>query len=155
MSTRQLLVQAMVASAVAMVAIGTYDVAVRQPRTPRLAVVDVAKLYGLAQTQAARGVLQAPGASASGVALSSDAAAGALGTLMRSAEDFGPALSKVLLGLSSDCRCTLVAMAAVFGADATVPDYTAEAGRRLGFDANALASLAAGSADRWDQKEGR
>jgi hypothetical protein len=125
----RLLSNAMVSAVVAMVAIGIYDVAVRQPRTPRLAVVDVARLYELAHERATRNALmavdaiQAPGTSAS--APNTAVLAGeALSQFYRTPEEFGPALSNTMKELSEECRCTLVAMSTVFGADTTIPDYT-------------------------------
>jgi len=129
--------QAMVAAVVVLVAIAVYDVFVRQPRTPRLAVVDIAQLYGLAHDQAARRALRAAEAAASDPA-GVDQPGQTPGRLYRDPQEFGPAFSQVLEKLSGDCRCTLVAMAAVFGADSTVPDYTAEAARRMGLDPGTL-----------------
>ncbi|MGM9489646.1 hypothetical protein [Ideonella sp. YS5] len=133
----RLLSYAIVSGVVAMVAIGIYDVAVRQPRTPRLAVVDVARLYELAHEKASRNALmavdaiQAPGTSAS--APSTAALAGeALSQFYRMPEEFGPALSNTMKELSKECRCTLVAMSTVFGADSTIPDYTEVVATLLG-----------------------
>lgn len=122
---------ASLAGLVATLAIAVYDVTVQRPRSLRLAVVDVATLYGLAQARATRQVMghtEPPSAGASATAAS---AAAELGALFRTAEDFGPALQETLTQIAGDCRCTLVAMAAVFGADASVPDYTAVAAERL------------------------
>jgi hypothetical protein len=134
--------QAGIAAMVTMLAIGAYDTLVRQPRTPRLAVVDVARLYEMAHQRAARQALSAADAARqpSAAASSSSAAAlagEALARLYRTPEEFGPALSGVMKGLADDCRCTLVAMASVFGADATVPDYTDAAAALLGMEVEA------------------
>ena len=133
MPVRNLFSQAMVSAAVVLVAFGVYDVAIRQPRTPRLAVVDVAQLYGLAQQRAERKVLAGMQAAASSPAAAGEAGT-AIGALARGPEEFGPAISAALAALSRECGCTLVAMAAVFGADSTVPDYTTEAAQRMGLD---------------------
>ncbi len=123
---RSLLVQAMVALCVCALGFLAYDRFVRQPRTPHLAVVDVGALYSAAERRAARSVAQPPAGGDQSMAAAAAAA--------KNAEEFGPALQGVLKQISSDCRCTLVAMAAVFGADSTVPDYTAEAAHRLGME---------------------
>lgn len=138
----RVLQQAAVAATVAMALLGAYDTLVRQPRTPRLAVVDVARLYELAQDRAMQRVLRAAEAvedttpSATSPAVSTPAAAtragDALAQLHRLPQSFGPALSTVLKDLADQCRCTLVAMASVFGADATVPDFTETVAARLG-----------------------
>jgi hypothetical protein len=142
MSWHALVNQGTVAAAVAAVAIGIYDLQVRQPNTPRLAVVDVPSLYAAAQQRATRAALVGPNSAQPGsagatadTASNSAAEAGAAGrALMQNAETFGPTLDKTLRQLAVDCDCTLVGMAAVFGAHATMPDYTAEAARRLGLE---------------------
>jgi hypothetical protein len=121
---RSLFVQALVAIAVCALAIGAYDRFVRVPRTPRLAVVDVAVLYATAQRRLTHAVAQSSSANDAPTAATA-------ATATRAAEDFGPALQSVLKQIATECRCTLVAMAAVFGADDTLPDVTEEAARRL------------------------
>lgn len=144
MDERQLINCAMISAAVMTLGVGLYDVAVRQPRTPRLAVVDIAQLYGLAQQQAARKVLTGMEAAASSPAAAGEAEK-AIRDMVRSPQDFGPAISATLADLSKECRCTLVAMAAVFGADSSVPDYTAEAAQRMGLDYPARGSAGSGT----------
>jgi hypothetical protein len=130
----QQILSALLAAAVCAIGIAVYDVTVRQPRTPRLALVDIAKLYTAAdQALKARAL--------------SGAISGAIGNepglqapSLRQGADFGPALESVLTGLAEECRCAIVAMATVFGSDNTLPDFTQEAGRRLGL------ALAAGPA---------
>src|SRR3982750_340069 len=120
-----------IATAVSMLALGVYDMAVRQPRTPRLAVVDIARLYESAERGARRQVLEdasTPDAAASGAARSPVEAA------RRSAEQFGREAERVLTELSGECRCAIVAMAAVIGGNSTVPDFTSEAAHRLGLE---------------------
>lgn len=142
-----LISQAMVAVVVTMVAIGIYDVSVRQPRTLRLAVVDVARLYELAHEKATRNALKAVEAvEAQGVAssarASSELASDALSSFYRTPQEFGPALSRAMEDLSRQCGCTLVAMSTVFGANSNVPDYTDLVATNLGLAAQALAAAA-------------
>jgi hypothetical protein len=127
MSTLRIqLVAAAVASCICALGLGIYDQTVRQPRTPRLALIDIAKIYAAAdlgfKARALEGQLGtgAPGAQ-------SARSAG-----LRQAADFGPMLQEVLQGMSSECRCAIVAMATVVGADSTVPDFTVEVARRMG-----------------------
>jgi len=96
--------------------LAVYDLTVRQPRTPRLAVVDIARLFASAEA----GVKER--------ALGRDAGAAD----PRAAQNFGPAVEKVLSDLAGECRCTIVAMAAVIGVTSAIPDYTTEAALRLG-----------------------
>lgn len=121
-----------VSVAITLVALAGYDRFVRQPRTPRVAVVDIAKLYAAAESQArARivGAAAAPGGAASA------AARGALPpelATMRELGNFGPQLESVLRELSGECRCVIAAMATVFGEAEAVPDFTQVAAQRLG-----------------------
>jgi hypothetical protein len=123
---RTQLVAAAVASCICALGLGIYDQTVRQPRTPRLALIDIAKIYAAAdlgfKARALEGQL---GAGAPG-------APSARGAGLRQAADFGPMLQEVLQGMSSECRCAIVAMATVVGADSTVPDFTVEVARRMG-----------------------
>jgi hypothetical protein len=143
----RLLANAMVAAVVAMVALGIYDVSVRQPRTLRLAVVDVARLYELAHEMATRNALKAVEAveaqgAASSARASSELASDALSSFYRTPQEFGPALSRAMEDLSRQCGCTLVAMSTVFGANSNVPDYTDLVATNLGLAAQALAAAA-------------
>jgi hypothetical protein len=127
----QQILSALLAAAVCAIGIAVYDVTVRQPRTPRLALVDIAKLYSAAdqalKARALGGALGGdPGLQAPSPVTGSGAPA------LRQGADFGPALESVLTGLAEECRCAIVAMATVFGSDSTLPDFTQEAGRRLG-----------------------
>jgi hypothetical protein len=106
----------LIAAAVAALVVAVYDLTVRQPRTPRLAVVDIARLFASAEA----GVKER--------ALGRDAGAAD----PRAAQNFGPAVEKVLSDLAGECRCTIVAMAAVIGVTSAIPDYTTEAALRLG-----------------------
>lgn len=122
-------VNALVAACITALGIAAYDVTVRQPRTPRLAVVDIARVYGAAERGLKERTLsrgpddgQPPAAGAAGPDRSP----------LRRAEDFGPLLESVLKDLSKECRCAIVAMATVVGGDSTIPDYTQEAARRMG-----------------------
>lgn len=125
---RSLWAQGLLALCITGLSIGAYDKLIRQPSTPRLAVVDVAKLYAEAERLATQRALEM-GARAGGAELAGTSAefAGAA----RAAADFGPALEQLLRTVSGECRCAVVAMAAVYGADATVPDFTAEVAQRL------------------------
>jgi hypothetical protein len=131
MSLAQHLSAAVIAACVCAAAIAAYDVQVRQPRTPRLALVDIAKLYATAdQALKARAMSQDRG----NPLVAARPPGGAAGTppSLRQGADFGPALESVLTGLAEECRCAIVAMATVFGQTSSLPDFTTEAGRRLG-----------------------
>lgn len=141
MSTAMDLARAvLVAATVSAIALGVYDVNVRQPRTPRIAVVDIAKLFAAAEMRAKDGAISARArqrqgsAAVAGGSTPSAAETVDAGELagLQAAGTFGPNVEKVLTDLSDECHCAIVAMAAVIGGSAAVPDYTAEAARRLG-----------------------
>jgi hypothetical protein len=132
---------AMLSATVCALALGLYDQYVRQPRTPRLAVVDIAKLFAAAERSAKEVVLGpsagvgAGGAGSAGARTASGQGATPAAELLaaaNAAENFGPSVERVLGEISTECQCAIVAMAAVVGGNSTVPDYTQEAARRLG-----------------------
>ena len=116
----------MLSATVSALALGLYDVYVRQPRTPRLAVVDIARLFAAAERAAKESVVT-PAVPATAATPVADLMAAA-----KTAENFGPSVERVLGEISAECQCAIVAMAAVMGGSTTVPDYTQEAARRLG-----------------------
>ena len=128
-SAGSVLTTVFISMAVCVTAIGVYDVMVRQPRTPRLALIDIAKLYSAADQGLKNRALEG----ASGPADASLAASSGAGPRgLQSAADFGPMLEAVLTDLSAECRCAIVAMATVVGGDSTVPDFTQETAKRMG-----------------------
>lgn len=126
MSARALFCLGMLLSAAQiMIALGLYERLVRAPRTPRLAVVDVSRLFSAAERQAKARVLATPGPATPKPMTAEVAAMGELGA-------FGPALEQSMREVSTECSCVLVAMAAVVGDQAAVPDYTQQLAQRLG-----------------------
>lgn len=124
-------------------AIALYDVQVRQPRTPRLAVVDIARLYAAADANFKVRALTRDAGQPGDLPMASTrdqrldeklpgTAPDRLAARARTAQEFGPELEAVLKVLSGECRCAIVAMATVIGGDSTVPDYTLEAAQRMG-----------------------
>ena len=103
-----LLVSVAVSAVVSVVAIGSYERWIRQPRTPRLAVVDVGSLFAQVQQAGSLATIRDPGAKGG----------------LTASSDFGPRLQAALEATARHCGCTLVAMPAVFGASAGVPDLT-------------------------------
>ena len=135
-AARMQLVAAAVAACICALGLGIYDQTVRQPRTPRLAIIDIAKIYASADQSFKARALDGQFGSHGGGQFGGPAAGAAPGgpgpAGMRNASEFGPTLHQVLLGLSTECRCAIVAMATVVGDDSTVPDFTAEVARRMG-----------------------
>jgi hypothetical protein len=121
-SIRPLALVLVASACVTALAIGCYDRYVRQPATPRLAVVDVARLYAqVERANTQRALEHGTGPDATEFAATA-----------RTAAEFGPTLERTLHEVSDECRCAIVAMAAVYGSSSTVPDFTDEVGRRLG-----------------------
>lgn len=114
-SLQQAMTCLLISTAVSALAIGGYERWIRQPRTPRLAVVDVGSLFAQAQQASSVAAIRAPG--------------GALGDTTVS--DFGPRLQAALEATARQCACTLVAMPAVFGGSTGVPDLTGLVRERL------------------------
>lgn len=110
------LMAALISAAVSAVAIGGYERWIRQPRTPHLAVVDVGSLFAQVQQASSLSVIRTPAARAED---------------LTAAANFGPRLQAALEATARQCACTLVAMPAVFGASAGVPDLTALVRERL------------------------
>lgn len=121
------------AACVSTLVLAMYDVTVRQPRTPRIAVVDIAQLYAAADAGFKTSALARDG----GRTADPSAASALVADSARGAQEFGPKLEAVLKTLSGECRCAIVAMATVIGGDATVPDYTGEAAQRMGLSLRA------------------
>jgi hypothetical protein len=114
-----------IAMVISALSLATYDRFVRKPLTPRIGVVDVTLLYDAVQVAASRDLIDQTG---SGGGATQHAA---IDAVRRSVSSFGPAIEHVLKDLSNECQCAIVAMAAVVGDDTSVPNYTAEASKRL------------------------
>lgn len=115
LSLQQGALSVLISASITAMALGGYERWVRQPRTPRLAVVDVGNLFAQVKQASSVAVIRAPGAKPHdpGVA------------------EFGPRLQGALEATARQCACTLVAMPAVFGMSAGVPDLTATVRDRL------------------------
>lgn len=105
-----------------------YDVYVRRPATPRFGVVDIARLYAAAERQAKQRVL-ARGRD-DGTAESALPEAGR--RIAIEVATLGTDIEAALRALSQSCRCTIVAMAAVFGSSPAIVDLTQAAAERMG-----------------------
>lgn len=131
MTWQQHLTQGFITVAIVAAALAIYDRGVRVPQTPRLALVDVSRLYTVAQKQAAKSALDLVERGTKSANIGDDVANAALGQIEKTAADFGPRLNAALDTLAQECQCTVVAMAAVHGADSGMPDYTALVADRL------------------------
>jgi hypothetical protein len=87
---------------------------------PALAVLDVAELYRLEESQVAA------------VLVKSDASDEERAKALRHAASFGTEVSALLQTLPEECRCLVLARGAVVGSASSLPDLTPEVRRRLG-----------------------
>ncbi len=97
-----------------------YAAWIAPPRTPRLAVLDVAELYRLKETQVAALLVKPDSTGADRAAL------------LKSVQGFGAEVMRVVQALPQECRCLILARGALIGEDSQLPDLTPDARRRLG-----------------------
>jgi len=116
---RLLALQVVLSATLVAVALWGYDRWVREPRTPRFAVVDVADIYKLKTSQLVGDMLNA-GENKEGQA-----------AVRGRADEFGNDVDQLLADLARDCNCVVLARPAVV-AGGTVPDYTDALRRKLG-----------------------
>lgn len=90
----------------------------REP--PRFAVLDVAELYRAKETQA------------TAVLVKREATEAERAAQLRHAAAFGAELAALLRTLPRECRCVVLARAAVVAAEPALPDLTPDVRRRLG-----------------------
>lgn len=88
--------------------------------TPRFAVLDVAELYRLKETQVAAQLVK-PGASDTERTV-----------LLKNVHGFGADVTRLIDVLKQECGCLIVAHGALVGPDTRLPDLTPELRRRLG-----------------------
>jgi hypothetical protein len=129
-----LVVSVCVSLTVSALALGLYETQVRQPRTPRIAVVDISRLFAAAEAQAKDRVLLAgvPGDRGTGTGVGPETGRVGKAPGQDVAAGFGGQVETALRQLSDECRCAIVVMAAVIGSGTAVVDYTEVAGQRLG-----------------------
>jgi hypothetical protein len=89
-------------------------------KTPPFALLDVAELYRIKETQV------------TAVLVKREASVEERALAMRRAAAFGAELSTVLQSLRQECRCLILARGAIVGPTANVPDLTPDVRRRLG-----------------------
>ncbi len=97
-----------------------YAAWIAPPRTPRLAVLDVAELYRLKETQVAAQLVKPDSTDADRAAI------------LKSVKGFGAEVIRVVQALPQECRCLILARGALIGEDSQLPDLTPDARRRLG-----------------------
>ena len=90
------------------------------PPPPRLAVLDVAELYRLKETQVA------------GIIVGRDASDEQRLAALKHAHTFGAEISAMIQALPEECRCLIFARGAIVSQDGVLPDLTPEVRRRLG-----------------------
>lgn len=124
MSTRTALLQQValnlaVSAVVVGVALWAYERYVREPQTPRFAVVDVADIYRLKTSQLVDDMLKAGEGKE------------ARDAVKQNADSFGSDVERLIGLVARDCACVVLARPAVVGGTAG-PDYTDAIKKRLG-----------------------
>ena len=100
--------------------IGAYALWIAPPKTPALAVLDVAELYRLKEMQVATVLVKR--------ASSDEDRAQAL----KHAAAFGMEVTSLIQSLPEECHCLILARGAIVGPAPLLPDLTPEVRRRMG-----------------------
>ena len=90
------------------------------PPPPRLAVLDVAELYRLKETQVAAVIVRRDATDEDRLAA------------LKRAYAFGAEMTAMIQALPEECRCLIFARGALVSHDSVLPDLTPEVRRRLG-----------------------
>ncbi len=102
------------------VLISAYAVWFAPAKVPALAVIDVAELYRLKETQVAT------------VLVKRDSTDEDRALALKRAAAFGLEVTNLIQSLPEECRCLILARGAVVGPSPRLPDLTPEVRRRLG-----------------------
>ena len=100
--------------------IGAYALWFAPAKAPLLAVLDVGELYRLKETQVAA------------VLVKRDSTDEDRTLALTRASTFGREMASLLQSLPKECRCVILARAAIVGPAPLLPDLTPEVRRRLG-----------------------
>lgn len=100
--------------------IGIYATWIAPPKTPPIAVLDVAELYRLKETQVAAQLVKPDTSEADRVAI------------LKSVQGFGSEVTRLIQALPTECGCLILARGALIGKDKQLPDLTPDVRRRLG-----------------------
>lgn len=102
------------------VMLGIYATWIAPPKTPRLAVLDVAELYRLKEIQVAALLVKPDSTDADRAAI------------LKSVQGFGADITRLIQALPEECACLVLARGALIGKDSQLPDLTPDVRRRLG-----------------------
>lgn len=105
---------------VSAVMLGSYATWIAPPKTPSLAVLDVAELYRLKEIQVAASLVK------------SDTTDADRAAILKNVQGFGVEVTRLLQALPEECACLILARGALIGKNAQLPDLTADVRRRLG-----------------------
>lgn len=100
--------------------VATYAIGFGAPRTPAIAVLDVAELYRLKEREVAATLMR------------SDAKDDERHAALQRAQSFGTDLTTLIERLPEECRCLVLAKGAVIGSAEELPDLTPRVRQRLG-----------------------
>jgi len=105
---------------VSAIMIGIYSTWIAPPKSPRLAILDVAELYRLKETQVAALLVKPDSTDADRTAI------------LKSVQGFGSEITRLIQALPAECGCLILARGALIGKDTQLPDLTPDVRRRLG-----------------------
>ena len=120
MSARHALMLTLVNALLSMSFLLVYALWLSPPPPPTLAVLDVAELYRLKETQIAAVIVR------------SEATDQERLTALQRAERFGAEMTAMIQALPEECRCLIFARGALVTHDSDLRDLTPEVRRRLG-----------------------
>ena len=110
----------LVNAALSVALLSVYALRFAPPAPPRLAVLDVAELYRLKESQVAAVLVKRDGTDVERM------------MALKRAQDFGVEVTAVLQALPAECRCLILARGAVVADPGLLPDLTAQVRQRLG-----------------------
>ena len=120
MSAKHVVMLALLNAALSVALLSVYALRFAPPSPPRLAVLDVAELYRLKESQIAAVIMKRDGTDAERI------------MALKRAQDFGTEVSAVIQALPTECRCLILARGAVVSDASLLPDLTAQVRQRLG-----------------------
>ena len=120
MSARHVVTVVLLNVAVSVALLSVYALRFAPPAPPRLAVLDVAELYRLKESQVAAVLVKRDGSDTERM------------MALKRAQDFGTEVTAVIQTLLGECRCLILARGAVVSDPTLLPDLTAQVRQRLG-----------------------
>lgn len=120
MNTNSRLFLLLLNALVSAILIGIHATWIAPPKAPALAVLDVAELYRLKESQVAALLVKPESTDADRAAI------------LKSVQRFGTDVTRIVQALPEECGCLILARGALIGKDTQLSDLTPDVRRRLG-----------------------